>query len=190
MKKLLFGLIATVMLSVTGNAQNVAGLSNDINFKNYIKNEAAFLEKATDTNLAQQILSDSKVDENEMPKFYNLFSTNENNYLIFLRSQVTLLNLLEERYSLSRIPKAELAVVIEKEIENINFEITKLSPDCRKTYQLEMAAAYATAVVEHLGCVALDLTVIAGVICHGGVSVIHYAATQEALDNFKECAKR
>lgn len=177
------------MLSVTGNAQNVTGLSEDVNFKNYIKNEVIFLEKATDINLANQVLSDSKVDEIEMPKFYTLFSTNKNNYLSFLSGQVTLLNLLEKKYALSKISKAELAAVIEKEIENINEETTRRSPDCRKIYKLEMAEAYATAGLGHLGCVALNFSVLGGISCHSLVALNHYVDTQQAMQNFLNCAK-
>lgn len=187
MKKLLFGLVATVMLSVAGNAQDLSKLSQDVNFKLYLKNQFEFTKKATDINKLKELLSDSKIDKSEINAFYKAFSTNEENFSTYIKVQNNLYTSLNDEYNLDEVSQEVLIPIIEEVY--IKDLLPVLESTCRERYIRAITTAAAFAVIEHAGCIALDPTVLGGILCHGAVALIQWNAGQDALDAYHACIR-
>lgn len=188
MKKILLGLVATVMLSVAGNAQDLSKLSQDVNFKLYLKNQFEFTKKATDINKVKELLSDGKIDESEINAFYRAFSTNEANFSTYIKVQNNLYTSLNEVYNLDEVNQDVLIPIIEDVYITDLIQVLERST-CRQKYVRAITTAAAAAVIGHGGCIALDPTVLGGILCHGAVAVLQWNAGQDALDAYHECIR-
>jgi hypothetical protein len=190
MKKILFGLIATVMLSFAGNAQDLSKLSQDVDFKNYIVNEYNFNNNVSDINLLNELNLDSKLSKDELSSFYKLFSTTENSYNKYLFSQSAIMNTLEKKYSFSKYSKKELdgilTPVITEIYTNLNSSLTERR-NCRGVYIASLALNASVAYGAHMACLGADVTVIGGIACHSAVAIGQAAANYIALEDYRDC---
>ena len=191
MRKFILGLAATVMFGVFSFGQDITNLAKDKDFINYVNNEINFIEKGTDIVLLNEIWNDKKLDENELPKFYKLFSTNEIQYNNFIKSQNILLNSFISRYKLEKLSNDELIKVFTpyiKELKYSNNSDNTFSRNCRGVYLAQLTLNASVAVGAHFACGALDVTVVAGALCHGAVYAGQIAANYIALEDYRDCS--
>lgn len=133
LKKLVFGLVATITFSLKGNAQDINTLNVDKDFQSYILNEKSFLENATNLDMLEEIYADLELTENEMLKFYLAFGTSKADYEKFLSNQNVLFITISKKYNLPKYNKDELAQVLIPIIESIysNNTISSKAKPCR-----------------------------------------------------------
>lgn len=200
MKKLLFGLVATLLLVFNVKSQDINNLNKDQDFKNYLKNELEFIKKS-DPKLVKQI--QGVKDENDLNKFFTAFNTNKISYSNHLNKQNQILSTISNRYNFKKYNQNQLFEVISVEIlEIINSdeatfhpiqlpipENTTLGTNCRRRYNNTLTSNFATAVVAHMACAAGYLAVVPGLICHAGVALIHSTADDNAYLDYLDCVR-
>lgn len=190
MQKILFGLIATVMFTGLSFGQKISDLNKDPNFISYTKNEYYFVSKAKNNDLLKKINEDKILTKEELPLFYELFSTNENEYNTFVMSQNSILNSLEKKYNLSKYPQEELNTILVPLIEEIlstTITTTAEKRNCKGVYIATLALNASVAYGAHTACLGADVTVVAGILCHGAVFVGQAAANYIAGEDYQDC---
>lgn len=190
MKKLIFGFIATVMITGLSFGQNISDLSKDPDFISYIENEYYFVSKAKNNDLLKKINNDKTLTKDELSGFYELFTTNEKEYNTFVISQNSMLNSLEKKYYLSKYSQKELNTILEPFIEQIlstTITITTEKRNCRGVFIAQLALNASVAYGAHMGCLGADVTVVAGILCHGAVCVGQAAANYIAGADYQDC---
>ena len=63
----------------------------------------------------------------------------------------------------------------------------RLVDDCARRQRNCFAKAAGIATVAHIGCAALDITVILGMACHAGVTLVWVAANDDCKLDYKDC---
>ncbi len=111
-----------------------------------------------------EVLFDEDEDENE----------DENNLLANLN------------YSLSNYKSSEISEVLFNEDKNIAFRGV-CEDSCDRTYRNCMGGTTAAAIAAHAGCIALDPTIIGGIVCHGAALAIQYFAQDECGNQNLSC---
>ena len=193
MKKLLFGLLATIMLGFAGNSQDVTKLGNDKDFISFINNEYNFISKPTDLSTLKKIFEDNILKEEELTLFYKSYSVSESQYLTYTKSQNLLLNNVKEKYKLTNFSNEELGNIFTNAMSS--FYLTNLTnrtdpKSCLRKLRNDLSIAAATAGIGHIGCLSLEVTVLGGVLCHAAVGAAHYFAIDNAELNYNECMGR
>ena len=142
-------------------------------FINYI--EATYADKQLVKNIStlELYLADNELSSTELANIHTALGYSKpielNDYI---SSQKARENYLITRYNFSALSSYQKLLIFDKGFEmNIPEFYGKVNP-CK-------TRVHAEAVLMHLGCVAGDFTVIAGIICHGAVAVWHSASLQE-----------
>jgi hypothetical protein len=184
MKNLFLGLLAAVLLfGIDAKAQKITEMSKDADFVTYINNYNAFQAKGTNKDLFRKIYGDSKLTEDELPDFYKVFGTDKAGYQSYITQQRNLLRKLDAKYQLTD-PNNEQQLII---------EIGELSQsegkNCLRTYIGECARIIGLVALGHTACLVADVTVVAGVVCHAGVTLWGLAAGDRAWLAYKKCTE-
>lgn len=192
MKKGIFCLIATILLSNFSFAQNIKEIGNDKEFQTYIM-QSINLNKNLNKEFLTKTFNDKQIDENEVEYVYKVFNLNSHEeYKTFLLNQDKLLSSLKNRYSFEKYTNEELSNYFNAGILVVlsnTDSYEKASNNCRRKYRHTVATIGASAMLGHIGCGTLDLTIIAGIACHGSVLVIQAAAMDDANIALEECLK-
>ncbi|KAF2520030.1 hypothetical protein E0W68_02040 [Flavobacterium salilacus subsp. salilacus] len=111
-----------------------------------------------------------------------------NDYVEFNDKQQERINSLDRQYgfnnSFTEGEKIELFII------GFDQLLEPTADNCRRRLRNCRNTAHAGALVAHLGCGTLDLTVIAGLICHGAVAVGHSAALDDCQLDYEECISK
>jgi hypothetical protein len=197
MKKILFGLIATVMFSLNGNAQEINELNKDINFINFLNNEISFIQKEVKKEIISKIYNDKVLSKDELEKFYGVFGINQNDYLNFVKKQNALLIEISKKYEFVNFSDEKLKEILKIEIEEVfnseNNPFYKIDNDlknCKRRFVNALTINSSVAIGGHYACVSLDLTGPAGLLCHGAVLLGHMAANDNAYLDYQDCLKK
>jgi hypothetical protein len=188
MKNLLFGVIATVLFSFIGNAQDINDLNMDVDFISYVNDDLNFIENHN-VEILKKINIDNFNNGTEWSLFYTAFSTNEQNYTYFTEQQNLKLKKVSEIYNFKSFTKEALQKILElemTEILNFNDEVES-KKNCKRVYQNTLMINASVAVGAHIACLSADLTIVLGLICHGAVAVGHAAANDNASMSYQEC---
>lgn len=188
MKKIFFGLIATMLLSITGSAQDINNLNKDLDFISYVNDDANFI-KNYNIEILKNINIDNFNNGKEWSLFYNAFSTNEKDYTDFVKRQDIKLKKVNEIYNFKSYNKEELQKILELEISEIlNLNVgVESKKDCKRVYQNDLLQNAAVATGAHIACLTADITFFLGIVCHGAVAVGHAAANDNATIRYNEC---
>ncbi|HUH51445.1 MAG TPA: hypothetical protein VLZ11_05065 [Flavobacterium sp.] len=90
---------------------------------------------------------------------------------------------LDNKYNISNIRQNELDSIFITGFEGIETS----SDDCARRQRNCFAKAAGIATVAHIGCAALDITVILGMACHAGVTLVWVAANDDCKLDYKDC---
>jgi hypothetical protein len=192
MKKLFFGLIATVGVVFIGNAQDIKEISSDEDLINYVKNEYVFSSQAKDYNTLQRLNEDKVISKDELLDFYSVFNTTEKKFSDYINSQNYLLNKIEKKYDLSKRSRDELTMILEPIVANVVVQSNSnqtLSRNCLGVYVAQLALNASIAYGAHVACLGADITFFAGVLCHGAVAIGQAAANYIAQEEYFDCVK-
>ncbi|OYQ43915.1 hypothetical protein CHX27_08550 [Flavobacterium aurantiibacter] len=189
MKKILFLLlIANAMFA---NAQSLSGLRNERAFKDYVSSEYNLVKNANEADISlvnPNLLSNG--DQAELRKFLAAIAMTESGYRSHLATQRSRLSSLEAKYKLSTIPSRQLQDLLIPELNPVIEPIIAVTNgDCEDELQNTLIMNFAAAVLGHLTCSTADITVFAGIICHGAVATVHATADANARIEYKRCIK-
>ncbi|WP_322549153.1 hypothetical protein [Flavobacterium psychraquaticum] len=195
MKKVIFGLIATIVLTNFSFGQNIKEIGNDKEFQTYIM-QSINLNKNLNKEFLTKTFNDKQINENEVEYIYKVFNLkSQEEYKAILLNQDKLLTSLKNKYSFEKYTNEELTDYLSNGISVILSKVdgsTGITPggnNCRRKYRNDVATIGASAVIGHIGCATLDITVFAGIACHSAVVVIQAAAMDNANIELEECLK-
>jgi hypothetical protein len=181
------------MFSVMSFAQDLQKITNDKDFINYINNNNNFIKKANNKELVYDLWADKKISEDELPKFYDLFSTNEVQFQKFTKEQDYLLNIILDRYKLKNYSNTDLIKIINPYINEVyNLDTNSSTTEkrnCTGVYHAQLIFNASVAVGASIACGAADLTIIGGILCHSAVLAGQVAANYIALEDYKDCVR-
>jgi hypothetical protein len=184
MKKLVFGLIATVMLSVSSYGQKISDLNQDPNFISYVNNELGFKERAN-LSLLKEIINVPITKEN-IDFFYKTYSTNEKEFISFMNAQNLILRDFSDKYNFKSYSENELLIILNTEVTEVLQSTSKINR-CRDKYVNSLGINLCAAIAGHVACGAADITVFLGILCHGAVLTGQHLANQNAYLDYLDC---
>lgn len=183
MKKLILGIIATGLLATNINAQNITDLNKDKDFIQLIKEMDKFVDIEPQDDLVAIIFADRQLTENELTTFYKIFGTDQTKFKSQMVSHRTLITRLDTKFGLLD-PNSQDELIVEIG-EVIGQEAAK--SNCRKRLENARLRNLAYAVLGHGACLAADLTVVAGIVCHAAVGTLHHTYNREAWFDYLDC---
>lgn len=184
MKKLFLSITATVLLATTNvNAQNITDLNKDQDFIQLIKDMNKFVDIEPQEDLVSKIFADRQLTENELPTFYKIFGTDQTKFKSLMMSHRTLITRLDTKYEILD-PNLQDELIIE--IGEVIDQVATKS-NCRKRLDNARLRNLAYAVLGHGACIAADLTVVAGIVCHAAVGTLHHTYNREAWLDYLDC---
>ncbi len=168
--------------------QDINEILNDKDFQSYliVIDKESKLKK--DIKKIKEILSDNVVDENETKILYSVIGyENNEEFISNLKYQLELLNNLNNKYQLSKLTSNDLGILYNQGINMLNITSQNRGGHCARSYNNCMRIAFGIAVGAHLACTPLDVTVVAGLACHGAVALVHYSMQDDCELGYSDC---
>jgi hypothetical protein len=194
MKKLFFGLIATVVFGNLSFGQD-KNFVNDKDFIEYVKKEFKFYGNVKDKELLKKLSESNIKDWNEESTtlLAKAFGLSDDELQKHILSQNKMLQTLNSRYHIDRLTSEEISDILVANPTNFDLPQNETqSWGCTALYWGCSAGAFALAVLAEAGCAALDVETlgaarVAG--CYGAVVVAFGAAIMGCQHARDECEK-
>lgn len=140
-----------------------------------------------DINLVNKLIEDNQVTEEELELVPTALGYgNMTEYKESLGEKISYLKKVDSKFKLDRFTQFELSDAIAIAIGDI--DNTTLN-DCKRERNNCYNVALSIAIVAHLGCGGLDLTIIGGLACHGAVTLGHVAMNDQCEVVYNRCVK-
>ncbi|MDY8138622.1 hypothetical protein [Aquimarina sp. 2201CG5-10] len=190
-------LIASSMLfscskdDITSEQQNifedVNDLSKDASFTKLLEENIDLMSNVSDLERAQELISKgdnlSETELNELS--ISLGFSDLNSYAEFYEKQSVMLNELNQKYDLASYDEATIQSLA---IENFNnIAPIERNNNCERIRRNCIVGAGAAAILGHIACGTVDITVVLGAICHSAVLVAQIAASDTCNANAENC---
>ncbi len=165
--------------------ESIENLINDPSFIAMMGNYSSKNSNILDINLALELTSRDDLSNQEILDLSSAlgFSTPED-MLSFFNDQAIFALDIEERYKISTYDIEYLHSIL---LSDDSAKNSGCIDRCSVRSTNCIVAATATAVVAHLGCATLDITIIAGVICHGAVTANQYIENSNCRLDLEDC---
>lgn len=210
--KTLFIIIASMLIfSFTTNNEKkkeykpINQITTDARFISLLQEEYTAMDNVTNIDALKNYDTDN-LNDNDINNIASLLGYSSTSaYVNSLNAKRATINELNDEYNLNSYSTdqlIELGVTALQGNKSRNKayegggEIIPVEPigkddpcDCKRKRRNCIAAAAAAAFAGHLGCAALDVTVIAGLACHAAVAIAQAAATDNCHIEYKECIK-
>lgn len=180
--------------NVSSNFKSGVLLENDAIFQTYFNNSYNFIDNVVDIDLADSIVlldTHTTYDLNLLANslgFNNYYDLNN-----YYEEQDSLLDILENNYNISNMNEQDIISAFEAQNKDYGFTESPLPEadpcKCKSTGLSCVAAVAAAAGVGHIACMALDLAIVPGIICHSLVVTIQIFEQQECEDDAYRCAQ-
>lgn len=155
--------------------ENIDNLSKDVTFKNSLEESIHVVTQIENLDKVETLLQKGELSEMELEELSRALGfKNLSAYKDFINKQALDLNQLNLKYDLNTLDQNTIQSAA---IESFSEELATKN-NCERIRRNCIINAAAAATVAHLGCGALDVTVVAGVVCHAAV-VIAQAATSD-----------
>lgn len=166
-------------------------LSEDPIFREYIENTIFISNTLAKPELLTGIYSDRKIDKNEIDDFVKLVGFKSRAaYSSYVTEQNKKLLLIMKTHNLKTNSSSQLKTEIEKEIKKfVRPDFAGLMGPCEDEQINGYVINAAAATVGHISCLAADVTVFLGIVCHAAVTTAHIAADSNVDINYNRCLK-
>jgi hypothetical protein len=193
---ILTALISTVtFLSCNKNVEKptdktvfpIENLHKDVTFHEFLLDIRKQVSEIQDIHTLQNYISDGQLSEYEKSNIHKVFGytdkdlfwkdrTLQNNRLVDLSKNYDLRNITEKQKR-NAIEKAFLTLKLFSKTSTTGQIQQRLIDDPCETIRVNcIASVAAESAIMHLGCAALDLSIIAGIICHAAAFTYQYTA--------------
>ncbi|ESU23068.1 hypothetical protein FLJC2902T_32320 [Flavobacterium limnosediminis JC2902] len=194
MKKLLFSLIATILVSSVSFSQDFDKILNDSDFEAYLIAYDKEVKLPKDYNKIKELMSDDKIDENEIKDIHEYLGYESYDaYISNLALQANLLEKLENRYTLSQYTQEELADLFDAGFTMYKMDtigtIGMAGTNCGRRLRNCHGLALAVAVGAHIACGPADVTIIIGLMCHSAATGAHYLMLDNCNLDYQDCIR-
>jgi len=174
----------------------IAGIVHDTAFKELIKSQLKFYKGITNPEGIREVLKDNKISPLEYRMYPSYFGYM--NPLDFERHFLLLkyrARWLDKRYGWRNLPKAEQLGYLAEGIKAamgagpLNLALA-LADHCSDAKTTCISTAMIKTMAMHVTCALADVTILAGLACHGVVSMIYVAETNKCEDAYNTCKKQ
>jgi hypothetical protein len=197
MKKLLFSLLAIVLMTNVSFSQSSAGtIIRDIKFQAYMRDVSDFQKLPKDIIKLKSYFTDNKISELEYKDLYlALGFKTKSDYETSMNSQSANVKYLDSQYNLSKFQPRQLAVLFDEGFSFINIPITSdptqtTFGDCETKLRNDLLINFGVATAAHVGCLTADVTVVLGILCHAAVATAHALSDDNARIEYRGCIKK
>lgn len=177
-------------IDVQNNEKLVERLKDSKTLEEVISMTNESLNRIVDIGIIKELSVKDDLSEVEIEKLSIAMGYESiEHYRDFQNDFKSKLNTLKDEYNIGNLTQQEIKKVILNVILEKNLIPSKSNDPCN-CYRIArncIASVTATAVAAHLGCAGLDLTIIAGIICHAAVLVIQGAETDSCVANRDRC---
>lgn len=186
------GLAAPISIAATT-------ISADTVFKALIKGHLEFYKKIQNPEAIRLVLSDNTITPQEYrnyPLYFGCANAGEfENYYKLLNSRVKYLN---AKYAFNSRSKQEQSAIVTQEIYlQLGIQQTVVNPslnltdveNCERQRRICLGSVSAQTILMHFGCAGLDLTIIAGIVCHSAATLYQYTEGLKCNDAYNQCIK-
>lgn len=171
-------------------------MHEDVVFQQFLLDIQREVANIQDIFGLKNYLEDGKLSEKEKETIHSVFGYNDKTlYWKERELQNKRLDYLAKRYNISKASDSQKRIEVEKaftllrlfKMPNLPNVAMKVEDPCESIRLNCIAAVAAEAAVMHLGCAALDLSVIAGIICHGAALAYQYSAGNKCNLEAQKC---
>lgn len=186
------GSISTSDSNSRTKSNDISNLGNDEYFQTFINNEDNLVKNIKDKKAISIMYSDNNITEDELKTFYKVAGfESEISFINYYNSQLDLLRKLDNKYNLGKYSQEELKIILVNALEEgLNNKLVSKAGPCERKLRNDMLIIAAESYAMHMACGLADLTVIAGVICHGAVIVYHAASNDNATIAYEDCINK
>lgn len=143
----------------------------------------------------QEYLKDGKLSEYEARTIHTLLGYEDKElFLNDFKAQQERVKFLNRKYDLQSLTTDQKRTAFEESLDKITFaknsKMTKVSiaqDPCEAIRQNCVISVAAVATTMHIGCAVLDITVVAGLVCHGAAIAYQYTAGNNCNLESQQC---
>ena len=157
--------------------RSISDIHNDPLFQDYVFKMKNQFNSVQDYTLLSSLLKDGKISNEEATLMCKVYGYNNNEEFRFAYIQLSnIMRQLWKKYDFNAYTNEEKKAAVLKTFEQINNKnqfhskpvtLNFMFDDCEKIRVNCILSVAAEATIMHLGCSALDLTFIFGILCHG-----------------------
>ena len=174
---------------------SIEELHKDKRLNNYIEKELKIISNIKSPLVVKELTLKNELNKDEIEKLSIAMGFNSSSeYINFYKSQKETLLSIQNDYNFN----SQNQNIIEKEILKnylLEKEFTSRSDvsdcldSCDRTERNCVGTTMAATIAGHAGCVATDVTVIGGIVCHGAVALAQYFALDECVNQREICGR-
>jgi hypothetical protein len=171
---------------------SLENLKTDVRMSGYLNRNKELLQGIRDINKVQELSSKGNLSNSELKQLSIAMGFDSfNSYKAYYKGQTNLLNNLEKDYVLSNYTATEIdkALFYENENYTLNARGGFCEQSCNRTFTNCMGLTTTAALMAHAGCIALEPTVIGGIVCHGIALAAQYFAQDECANQGEKCKR-
>jgi hypothetical protein len=201
--KILLGLslIIIIAFSCENDEVNEKIISQNLSLENlkkdsrtveYLKVNKDLLKKIKDISKVQELSSKENLNNSELQELsIALGFKSYNEYINYYRNQTLLLKSLENDYKISTYNEEDIEKALFVNNKNVASKTSSACMQrCSRTANNCLGASTAAAVLGHTGCLALDVTIVGGIVCHAAILAGQYFVQDECLNQSQQCYEK
>lgn len=163
-------------------------------FTDYLVAAYDHFELKNDPATIESYIADGDIDAKESLDIHIAFGYSSRAGLdAYELAQTNRMIYLDKTYGLGSMPQQERVKLTLQGFDKVNLPFLDFDNDqssltiCERKFRNCKRKANSIAVAMHMGCVALDVTTIPGLICHGAALIYQAAALDDCKIDFIEC---
>ena len=164
--------------------EDISKMGKDDVFIDLVRENITVINQISDIKKARELTSKSSSLSNEELNelSISLGFSNFREYQVFYEAQNENLLILNEKYNLEAYDDSTIQNLA---LENFNDDSLYKSNNCERIRRNCIIGA--GAILGHLGCATLDVTIVAGIVCHGAVLVIQAVVSDTCNAEAEDC---
>jgi hypothetical protein len=178
-------------------SKKIENLHSDKIFQDFLIDEQQQVLKLTDINKLKNYISDNRLTDDEQINIHKLFGYSD--YKVYWEERVAQnerVKYLFKKYDIKNANKDMLRNEITKAQaltniwESSYYNVMSKTDLCEKIRINCLASVAAEATIMHLGCATLDITVVAGIICHSAATIYQITASNNCNLQAQQCRQQ
>lgn len=215
-KNIPLAVIISLMYMITGCKKDsnnefeklpLTNIHKDPIFKDYIIKTQEQYNLVKDFTLLQKIMLDGKISKTEDETIHSVYGyKNKEEFRSAVKNLSNIKSYLLNKYNFQLYSKSDKKEAILKTLVQINefkpLQLTNqvslkaysseisskfIADDCEKIRRNCILSVAAEATIMHLGCAALDVTILLGIACHSAATLYQYTAGENCNLEAKKC---
>jgi hypothetical protein len=167
---------------------NLKNLKIDSRFISYSDKNQNLINNIKDINTITSLTEKENLTEQELHQLSLAFGFKSfEKYEEYYESQKAILLELENDYNLSSYNSVDIENVLIMDDVPSAAKSGNCHSYCSRTHTNCVGAVISAATLSHVGCLSADITVVAGIVCHGAVAALQYFAHDECNNQSEQC---